>query len=207
MSTAQLDAAIDKIEQQIQPLLRVPQRELNARLAPLDRAKLAICSAYSVAAAYYMFLRTEGISPKEHPIKQELDRVQRYVVKLKQYERSVASESQSAESQGVKRKAGAMSAASSASASTPTPTPASGARRSQLALDRAAAGRMIDGAMAKDPLWKRARVLGRGAAPPVAADGGNGDDHGLDPRRKKGGAGTSSSGAKNKQQKKRRGKS
>uniref|UniRef100_A0A8C9FV45 Nuclear nucleic acid-binding protein C1D n=1 Tax=Pavo cristatus TaxID=9049 RepID=A0A8C9FV45_PAVCR len=43
-------------------------------LKPLEQAKLDLVSAYTLNSMFWVYLATQGINPKEHPVKQELGR-------------------------------------------------------------------------------------------------------------------------------------
>ena len=81
-----LDAALTKIEDSVDPLLNMDARELAAQVSPIEGAKLNIALSYGLSALYYAFLKTKGISPKDHPVKKELQRVQAYMGKMKAFE-------------------------------------------------------------------------------------------------------------------------
>eukprot|EP00937_MAST-01D_sp_MAST-1D-sp2_P003729 g3729.t1 len=153
-----LNGAIARVGRRLEPLLSGPRKgELRARLSALEHAQLSVCSSYTVAALFYVLLKTHGINPREHPIKQELDRVQRYVGKLREHSR--AAQQAAAQQAGGDGDAGAGEKPRTACA---------GSTR----LDRAAAGRLINGALASDATWQRARRRGgNGSADGAAASG------------------------------------
>jgi len=85
LSTCQnLDAALSAIETHLAPYFAVPREETQATLAPIDQAKLNIVTAYSINTLYYIYLRTRGMNPNDHPVKQELERVKLYIKKIKE---------------------------------------------------------------------------------------------------------------------------
>ncbi|CAM9462828.1 unnamed protein product [Choristocarpus tenellus] len=57
--------------------------ETSSCLAQADRAKLSLTLAYGISSLFYMFLKTQGVSPKDHPVKEELDRIRAYMGRLK----------------------------------------------------------------------------------------------------------------------------
>ena len=59
----------------VQPLTQMSRDEVGACISPADRAKLNLQVAYGVTSLFYMFLRTQGVSPATHPVKAELDRI------------------------------------------------------------------------------------------------------------------------------------
>lgn len=44
-------------------------------MSPKDAAKHNLQLAYGLTSLYYMFLRTQGVAPANHPVKAELDRI------------------------------------------------------------------------------------------------------------------------------------
>ncbi|CAM9222630.1 unnamed protein product [Chrysoparadoxa australica] len=75
--------ALEHIEESLMPLTRVSHSEIVTLLAKDEAAKLNVALAYAAASLFYMHLRSKGVDPKNHPVKGELDRIQRYMVKLK----------------------------------------------------------------------------------------------------------------------------
>merc|ERR1711933_391310 len=67
----------------LDPLLAKSVPEVSRKLAPLENAELQVGLAYTVASLYFSHLLTQGVDPADHPIKQELDRIQLYFKKLR----------------------------------------------------------------------------------------------------------------------------
>lgn len=76
--------AVGTIEQLVQRLQQAPWHKLCSGLSPLESARLHLMVAYAVNTLFYMYLRTQGISPANHPVLGELARVKQYVRKVKQ---------------------------------------------------------------------------------------------------------------------------
>jgi exosome complex protein LRP1 len=76
-------SALQAVERHLEPLLAKNPNEVARKLAPLEQAELQVGLGYTVASLYFCHLLTQGIDPAEHPIKQELDRIQLYFRKLK----------------------------------------------------------------------------------------------------------------------------
>jgi len=77
-----LDSNIKEIEQQLAPFFEVPNQDLEESLSPLEKAKLSIIVAYAINTLFYSYLKTQGISPQDHPVKKELERIKLYIKKL-----------------------------------------------------------------------------------------------------------------------------
>uniref|UniRef100_A0A1A8J1D5 Nuclear nucleic acid-binding protein C1D n=1 Tax=Nothobranchius kuhntae TaxID=321403 RepID=A0A1A8J1D5_NOTKU len=54
------------------------------QLDPLDQAKLDLMSVYTLNSLFWMYLVTQGINPREHGIKQELERIRTYMNRVKE---------------------------------------------------------------------------------------------------------------------------
>eukprot|EP00761_Pharyngomonas_kirbyi_P012269 gb/GECH01012296.1/.p1 GENE.gb/GECH01012296.1/~~gb/GECH01012296.1/.p1 ORF type:complete len:169 (+),score=33.52 gb/GECH01012296.1/:1-507(+) len=74
--------ALSDIEEHIQPFLKQNLTELSDNLDPLKRAKLHVTMAYTVNTLFFMYLRTQGIDPKDHPVSSEIERVKSYMQKV-----------------------------------------------------------------------------------------------------------------------------
>ena len=78
----QFQCSIAKVEEHLQPLIQSQLTPaIYQKLKPLQRVKLNLCVAYTVNSLFYMYLKTQGLDPQNHPIKSELQRVQEYMQK------------------------------------------------------------------------------------------------------------------------------
>lgn len=80
---ADFDNSLSDIEQIIQPWLNVPESEIHEKLSPLDKAKLDLVGAYTINSLFWMYLNVCGEKPKEHAVKQELDRIRSYMTRVR----------------------------------------------------------------------------------------------------------------------------
>lgn len=87
--------AVDKIDGLLQQLNGAPWQDLCRGLSPLESARMHLMAAYTVNTLFYMYLKTQGISASEHPVRNELERVKGYIRKVK--EASQAAEKASVE--------------------------------------------------------------------------------------------------------------
>ncbi|KAF0975046.1 hypothetical protein FDP41_005799 [Naegleria fowleri] len=76
--------SLKQVESLVQPLLEQPLTSKTSKLDPESRAKVNLCCAYTVNTLFYLYLKTQGINPDDHPIKQEIARIQLYFKKLKE---------------------------------------------------------------------------------------------------------------------------
>eukprot|EP00658_Telonema_sp_P-2_P053599 TRINITY_DN4217_c0_g1_i5.p1 TRINITY_DN4217_c0_g1~~TRINITY_DN4217_c0_g1_i5.p1 ORF type:complete len:199 (-),score=72.29 TRINITY_DN4217_c0_g1_i5:263-859(-) len=93
----QLDAALGDVEHQLGPLLNKPLKELASELPALEAAKLHVVGAFAINTLFYVFLKTQGVDPTTHPVKQEMDRVKAYFKKIRQVAGNAATETQNAQ--------------------------------------------------------------------------------------------------------------
>ena len=91
--------SLEKVEMMVKPLLEQPLTAKTSKMDPESRAKVNLCCAYTVNTLFYckfnddddddqnnvlVYLKTQGINPEDHPIKQEINRIQLYFKKLKE---------------------------------------------------------------------------------------------------------------------------
>ncbi|XP_060579171.1 nuclear nucleic acid-binding protein C1D-like, partial [Ruditapes philippinarum] len=81
---AAFDSSLNNVENEFEPLLKLSQIELNAKLSNLEKAKLDLVAAYSINSLFWMYLNVCGVNPKDHGIKQELDRIRSYMNRVKE---------------------------------------------------------------------------------------------------------------------------
>ncbi|KAJ8317234.1 hypothetical protein KUTeg_005138 [Tegillarca granosa] len=81
---ASFDSSLSQVESVLQPLLQCPQNELFEKLSPLDRAKVELVGGYTINSLFWMYLNVCGLNPKEHSVKQELDRIRSYMNRVKE---------------------------------------------------------------------------------------------------------------------------
>ncbi|KAI8817617.1 uncharacterized protein EV422DRAFT_604385 [Fimicolochytrium jonesii] len=80
---ANFEKAVTNLTSLLDPVLDAPLDQLLATLDAFDRAKLEVLLAFALNTITFVYLRTQGHSTKEHPVKIELDRVKEYFKKLK----------------------------------------------------------------------------------------------------------------------------
>ncbi|XP_032882225.1 nuclear nucleic acid-binding protein C1D [Amblyraja radiata] len=68
----------------LRSLVSAPRSQLLQKLDPLEQAKLDLASAYALNSLFWIYLVTQGINPKEHAVKQELERIRTYMNKVKE---------------------------------------------------------------------------------------------------------------------------
>ncbi|XP_074660400.1 nuclear nucleic acid-binding protein C1D-like [Tubulanus polymorphus] len=81
---AQFDDTLSQLDTNLQPLLNTPLTDLHAKVTPLDAAKVDLIAAYALNSLFWVYLNTRGENPKEHGIKQELDRIRSYMMRTKE---------------------------------------------------------------------------------------------------------------------------
>ncbi|XP_036402626.1 nuclear nucleic acid-binding protein C1D [Megalops cyprinoides] len=78
------DSSVTSVNKMVQTLMSVSRNELLQKLDPLEQAKLDLMSAYALNSLFWTYLVTQGVNPKEHGIKQELERIRTYMNKVKE---------------------------------------------------------------------------------------------------------------------------
>mmetsp|Transcript_48986 Transcript_48986/g.116517 ORF Transcript_48986/g.116517 Transcript_48986/m.116517 type:complete len:294 (-) Transcript_48986:13-894(-) len=91
---ANTTAALGKVEAQLSGLLKLRVSDVLRNLAPLESAEFQVTMLYAVASIYYCHLLAQGFDPKDHPIRQELDRIQLYFNKVRNTVVAVAARSE-----------------------------------------------------------------------------------------------------------------
>ncbi|MCJ8730825.1 hypothetical protein PDJAM_G00188810 [Pangasius djambal] len=76
-------SSVSSVQYVIQTLMSVSKGD-RLKLGPLEQAKLDLMSAYALNSLYWMYLVTQGVNPKDHGIKQELERVRTYMNRVKE---------------------------------------------------------------------------------------------------------------------------
>ncbi|XP_078351892.1 nuclear nucleic acid-binding protein C1D-like isoform X2 [Oculina patagonica] len=76
--------ALGKVEDVFKPLLETPVDDLKEKINPLQSAKLDLVVAYAINSMFWMYLTTQGVNPRQHPVKTELDRIKKYMGKVKE---------------------------------------------------------------------------------------------------------------------------
>ncbi|XP_037127327.1 nuclear nucleic acid-binding protein C1D [Syngnathus acus] len=77
------ESSAASVKKMLGTLMSKPRNELDQKLDPLDMAKLDLMSAYTLNSLFWMYLVTQGINPREHGIKQELERIKTYMNRVK----------------------------------------------------------------------------------------------------------------------------
>ncbi|KAI9503925.1 hypothetical protein BX070DRAFT_183676, partial [Coemansia spiralis] len=68
----QFAQAIDQVQRTLQPILSQPLGELLPKLTPIQRCELEALVAYSINTLFWIYLKINGVPPKEHPVMSEL---------------------------------------------------------------------------------------------------------------------------------------
>ncbi|XP_067277207.1 nuclear nucleic acid-binding protein C1D [Pseudorasbora parva] len=78
------DSSVSSVQNMVQTLVSVSRSDHLLKLDPLDQAKLDLMSAYALNSMFWMYLVTQGVNPKDHAIKQELERIRTHMNKVKE---------------------------------------------------------------------------------------------------------------------------
>ncbi|KAL9863153.1 nuclear nucleic acid-binding protein C1D isoform 2-T3 [Geothlypis trichas] len=66
------EKSLGSVDEMLKTMMSVSRSELLQKLDPLEQAKLDLVSVYTLNSMFWVYLATQGINPKEHPVKQEL---------------------------------------------------------------------------------------------------------------------------------------
>lgn len=75
--------SLGELEQSLKLLLNSRLEDTLENLDPLEQASLLLLNTYTLNSLFWTFLATQGVSLSDHPIKAELERIQRTMAKLK----------------------------------------------------------------------------------------------------------------------------
>ncbi|XP_042301465.1 nuclear nucleic acid-binding protein C1D isoform X2 [Sceloporus undulatus] len=78
------EKSVSSVDDMLKTMMSVSRSELLQKLDPLEQAKLDLVSAYTLNSMFWVYLATQGINPKEHPVKKELERIRTYMNRVKE---------------------------------------------------------------------------------------------------------------------------
>ncbi|NXG71978.1 C1D protein, partial [Baryphthengus martii] len=81
---AAFEKSLGSVDEMLKTMVSVSRSELLQKLDPLEQAKLDLVSVYTLNSMFWVYLATQGINPKDHPVKQELERIRTYMNKVKE---------------------------------------------------------------------------------------------------------------------------
>ncbi|CAM9356711.1 unnamed protein product [Ectocarpus sp. 4 AP-2014] len=85
-SLKNFERALGHVRNSVRPLTLMSRDEVGGCVSAKDRATLNLQASYPrprLPSLFYMFLKTQGVSPSAHPVKGELDRIRGYFGRLK----------------------------------------------------------------------------------------------------------------------------
>ncbi|XP_054456455.1 nuclear nucleic acid-binding protein C1D [Anoplopoma fimbria] len=77
-------SSVSDINTMLEKMMSMPRNDQLQNLDALDQAKLDLMSAYTLNSLFWMYLVTKGVNPREHGIKQELERIRTHMNKVKE---------------------------------------------------------------------------------------------------------------------------
>jgi exosome complex protein LRP1 len=84
-----ISSQLEGVRAHLKPLLQLPIQTTLTKMPPIERARLQVAVGFAVNALMFIYLKTKGENPSEHPVKKELDRVRAYLKKMKSAEASI----------------------------------------------------------------------------------------------------------------------
>ena len=81
-----LRTQLSQLEDALAPMLEGGQdaiKDVRERHGPEKAAETQLALGYAVNALFFVYLKTQGVDPQTHPVKEELARIREYMKKLK----------------------------------------------------------------------------------------------------------------------------
>ncbi|CAH2253897.1 nuclear nucleic acid-binding C1D [Pelobates cultripes] len=78
------EKSVDSVEEMLKKMMSVSRAELLQKIDPLEQAKLDLVSAYTLNSLFWVYLSSQGVNPKDHPVKEELERIRSYMNRVKE---------------------------------------------------------------------------------------------------------------------------
>eukprot|EP00188_Purpureofilum_apyrenoidigerum_P002491 Plantae.Rhodophyta-Purpureofilum_apyrenoidigerum.ctg25518.p1 GENE.Plantae.Rhodophyta-Purpureofilum_apyrenoidigerum.ctg25518~~Plantae.Rhodophyta-Purpureofilum_apyrenoidigerum.ctg25518.p1 ORF type:complete len:174 (-),score=41.44 Plantae.Rhodophyta-Purpureofilum_apyrenoidigerum.ctg25518:406-900(-) len=83
LSLEKFEDVLGDVDAALKPVLEVfRDKDELEKLSAADSARAHITLAYAANSLFYMYLRTQGMDPSQHPVREELERVKAAFVKL-----------------------------------------------------------------------------------------------------------------------------
>ncbi|XP_044146758.1 nuclear nucleic acid-binding protein C1D [Bufo gargarizans] len=76
--------SVSTVDDMLNKMISVSRSELLQKIDPLEQAKLDLASAYTLNSLFWIYLTTQGVNPKEHAVKGELERIRSYMNRVKE---------------------------------------------------------------------------------------------------------------------------
>ncbi|XP_041361492.1 nuclear nucleic acid-binding protein C1D-like [Gigantopelta aegis] len=76
------NTALTELETTLDPLISCPHSVLSESLESLELGKMELVTAYTINSLFWMYLNVCGVNPKEHAVKQELERIRSYMKRV-----------------------------------------------------------------------------------------------------------------------------
>lgn len=78
-----LEEALSNLENSLKPFMKIPITDIRDKIEdPLENAKIDLMVAYTTNSLFWTYLITQGVDPRNHPIKDELIRIKGYMQKI-----------------------------------------------------------------------------------------------------------------------------
>ena len=72
------------MDETLKTMMSVSRNELLQSWTHSNKRKVDLVSTYTLNSVFWVYLATQGINPKQHPVKQELERIRVYVNRVKE---------------------------------------------------------------------------------------------------------------------------
>eukprot|EP00112_Aurelia_sp_Birch-Aquarium-sp1_P026099 Seg904.2 transcript_id=Seg904.2/GoldUCD/mRNA.D3Y31 product="Nuclear nucleic acid-binding protein C1D" protein_id=Seg904.2/GoldUCD/D3Y31 len=102
-SMENLDRSFEKCQSVLKRLMKVPLLDSKDKLEPIEKAKLDLSTTYAMNSLFWIYLVSQGVNATDHPVKGELDRIRKYMSKVKITEEKVKGASLKIDKEAAKR--------------------------------------------------------------------------------------------------------
>ena len=79
-----LESSRGAVDDLLKTMMSVSRDQLLQKLDLLEQAKMDLVSAYTLNSMFWVYLATQQVNPKEHTVKQELERIRVYMNRVKE---------------------------------------------------------------------------------------------------------------------------
>lgn len=79
------EASLEEVQRQLEIFLDMKNKDFETK-TPLEKARIQLNLAHTINALFYMFLRTHGVAPEDHPVTRELQRLEHFQKKIEELE-------------------------------------------------------------------------------------------------------------------------
>eukprot|EP00794_Sanderia_malayensis_P019918 gene19918-21869_t len=98
-----LKGTLKDCDKLLKKLTEVPLQDSKSKLEPLQKAKLDLTATYAINSLFWIYLVTQGVNATDHPVKDELERIKKYMMKIKSTEEKIKGADAKLDKEAAKR--------------------------------------------------------------------------------------------------------